>query len=385
MLAPRKEGARMPWQECSRMSERQEFVALAQHEGANIAELCRHFGISRKTGYKWLGRAIAGETELTDRSRRPHTTPGQTPAAVAAAVLAMREEHPTWGGRKLHHALARQGMVEPPAPSTITAILRREGLLSSEPPPRDFVRFEHPAPNDLWQLDFMGPRAVDGGRVHPLTLLDDHSRFALTIAACGDQQHPTVQAQLTAVFRRYGLPRVILCDNGSPWGPAGEVGLTRLEAWWLRLGIEPWHGRPYHPQTQGKVERLHGTIAADVFGQRQFADLVTAQAAFDAFRAGYNHHRPHQALADAVPADRYRCSPRRFPEQVPEIGYGPDDTVCRVTEHGSIQWQHRRAFVSRGLVGEPVGVRPTAEDGVWHVFYCQRHVATIDRRQDQEV
>jgi transposase InsO family protein len=374
----------MPWQECSRMTERQEFIALARQEGANIAALCRHFSISRKTGYKWLDRARA-EPACTDRSRRPHTSPHTTPAAVAAAVLALRAAHPTWGGRKLHHALARQGVVQPPAPSTITAILRRHGLLTPEPEPRDFRRFAHAAPNDLWQLDFMGHRALDQGRVHPLTLLDDHSRFALLVAACGDQQHTTVQERLTAVFRHYGLPRIILCDNGSPWAPAGEVGLTRLEAWWLRLGIEPWHGRPYHPQTQGKVERLHGTIAAEVFGTRQFADLPATQAAFDTFRAIYNHERPHEALDDAVPVDRYHLSPRLFPETLPEIGYGPEDQVRVVTEHGSIQWQRRRAFVSRGLVGEAVGVRPTAEDGVWQVYYCHRQVATIDRRVPEEV
>jgi transposase InsO family protein len=375
----------MPWQECTTMSERQEFVAFARQEGANIAALCRQFGINRKTAYKWLGRAAAGETDGADRSRRPHTSPHITPPEVEAAVLAKRAEHPAWGGRKLHQALAREGMVQPPAPSTITAILRRHDLLPPEPPPRAFVRFEHAAPNDLWQLDFMGHRTLDQGRVHPLTLLDDHSRFALTLRACGDERQTTVQDQLTAVFRRYGLPRIILSDHGSPWAPHGEVGLTRLEAWWLCLGIEPWHGRVYHPQTQGKVERFHGTIAAEVFAHRQFPDLATAQIAFDHFRACYNHERPHEALDDAVPAERYQPSVRPFPETMPEIVYGPDDTVRVVTVHGSIQWQRRRVFVSRGLVGEPVGVRPTTEDGVWHVYYCQRQVATIDRRQRDEV
>ena len=375
----------MPWQECSSMSERQEFVAFARQEGATIAALCRQFGISRKTASKWLARAEEGETSFTDHSRRPHTSPHSTLPEVEAAVLAQRAQHPAWGGRKLHHALARQGLVQPPAPSTITAILRRHELLPPDPPPRAFVRFEHAAPNDLWQLDFMGPRDLDDGQVHPLTVLDDHSRFAVLVAACGDQQLGTVKAQLSRVLAHYGLPRAILCDNGSPWAPAGEVGLTRLEAWWLRLGIEPWHGRVYHPQTQGKVERLHGTIAVEVFGQRALPDLVTAQAAFDTFRTCYNHDRPHEALADGVPVDRYHPSPRPFPATLPDIVYGPDDEVRIVTVHGSIQWQRRRVFVSRGLVGEPVGVRPTAEDGLWHVYYCQRQVATIDRRHRDKV
>ena len=221
----------MPWQERSSMSERQEFVAFARQEGANIAALCRHFGISRKTGYKWLARAAQGETTFADRSRRPHSSPWRTTPEREAAVLAKRQEQAAWGGRKLHHALARQGMVQPPAPSTITAILRRHGLLAPEPVPRDFVRFAHAAPNDLWQLDFMGHRALDAGRVHPLSVLDDHSRFALTLTACANEQHTTVKTHLTRVFQHYGLPRILLCDNGSPWAPAGEDGLTRLEAW----------------------------------------------------------------------------------------------------------------------------------------------------------
>jgi transposase InsO family protein len=374
----------MPWQERTVMAERLEFVAFAAQEGASIAALCRHFGISRKTGYKWLERA-AGESGVRDRSRRPLTSPGRTPREVEEQVLALRADHPAWGGRKLHHALARQGMVQPPAPSTITAILRRHGLLTPAPLARDFVRFAHAAPNALWQLDFMGHRALDQGRVHPLTLLDDHSRFALGVTACADEQHATVQEHLTASFRRYGLPHRILSDNGSPWGSAGRGGLTSLEAWLVQLGIAVSHGRAYHPQTQGKVERLHRTIAAEVFAQRQFADLATTQTAFTVFRTCYNHERPHEALDFAVPASRYQPSPRPFPETLPEITYGPEDAVRIVTVHGSIQWRQRRYFVSRGLVGRPVAVRPTPEDGRWAVYFCHRHVATIDQHDPKEV
>lgn len=375
----------MPWQERTVMAERIEFVAFAAQEGATIAALCRHFGISRKTGYKWLARAAQGDPVLANRSRRPLASPGRTPPVIEERVLALRAAHPAWGGRKLHHARARQGMVQPPAPSTITAILRRYGLLTPAPPPRDFVRFEHPTPNDVWQLDFMGHRALDQGRVHPLTLLDDHSRFALTVTACGDERQTTVTDHLTTIFHRYGLPHVILSDNGAPWSTAGMGGLTTLEAWLLRLGVEVWHGRPRHPQTQGKVERLHGTIAAEVFGPRPFPDLPAAQSAFDRFRASYNHERPHEALAYAVPASRYQPSPRPFPETLPEITYGPEDAVRIVTVHGSIQWQRRRVFVSRGLVGQPVAVRPMPEDGCWEVYFCHRQVATIDLHHPDEV
>lgn len=375
----------MPWQERSVMSQRQEFVAFAAQEGANVSALCARYGISRKTGYKWLARAVAGDRELADHARRPRSSPTQTPAAMEACIVQLRGEHPAWGGRKLYHRLVASGVVGVPAPSTITAILRRHGLLAPVPPPRDFLGFEHPAPNDVWQMDFMGHRPLGQGRVHPWTLLDDHSRFALGLAACPDERHATVKAHLTAVFRRYGLPRAILADNGSPWASAGRGGLTSLEAWLLRLRVEPWHGRPYHPQTQGKVERFHGTVAVEVFAHRHLADLGEAQAHFDAFRGCYNLERPHEALAHAVPASRYQPSPRPFPETVPPVVYGPDEVVRTVTIHGSISWRGQRHFISRGLVGEPVAIRPRLESAIWDVVYCHRHVATIDLTDPDEV
>jgi transposase InsO family protein len=376
----------MPWQERTIMAERQEFVTLADQQGANITALCQQFGISRKTGYKWLGRAASEDGDLSDHARRPHTSPGQTPPESEAAVLALRGAHPAWGGRKLHHALARQGVVQHvPAPSTITAILRRNGLLAPVPSPRAFVRFERGAVNELWQMDFMGHRPLVTGRVHPMTVVDDHSRFAVCLAACVNEQQPTVQAHLTTVFQTYGLPEAILADHGSPWGTAGMGGLSSLEAWLLRLGVELWHGRPAHPQTRGKVERFHRTIAAEVFADRRFPDVPSIQTAFDHWRALYNRERPHEALANTVPADRYQPSPRPFPAALPEIVYGPEDVVYTVTVHGSIAWQGRRVFVSRGLVGQPVAVRPAPADGIWEIYFCHRLVATIDQHVSEEV
>jgi transposase InsO family protein len=384
MLRTTKEDLSMPWQERSVMSERQEFIAVARQEGANMSALCATYGISRKTGYKWLARA-AGDGSVSDRSRRPHASPGRTLVALEERILALREDHPSWGGRKLHHRLVAIGVANVPAPSTITAILRRHGVLTADPPRRDFLRFEHPAPNDVWQMDFMGHRALTMGRVHPWTLLDDHSRFALGLTACANEQHTTVKDQLTAAFRHYGLPGAILMDNGSPWGTAGMGGLTSLEAWLLRLGVEPWHGRPYHPQTQGKVERFHGTLVAEVFARRALSDLTAAQTAFDVFRTTYNLDRPHEALDDAVPASRYTPSPRSFPDVVPPVAYSPNDVVRTVTVHGSIQWQGRRHFVSRGLVGEPVALRPTPEATRWEIVYIHRRIATIDLNRPDAV
>lgn len=372
----------MPWQEQSAMSLRREFVTFAARREVPMQVLCAQFGIAPKTGYKWLTRAAEeGETALLNRSRRPHHSPGQTAPAVVERILELRDAAPTWGGRKLHVRLGELGVTEVPAPSTITDILRRHGRIGpGSAGPGPWQRFEHPAPNDLWQLDFMGHRPLDRGRVHPLTLLDDHSRFGLLLAACPHERGAVVHARLTACFRRYGLPRIILADNGPPWGAMGAGGITRLEAWLLRLGVALRHGRAWHPQTQGKVERWHRTIAAEVFARGQLPDRGAAQQHFDRFRDRSNHERPHQALALAVPAARLTPSPRPFPEAVPQIVYAPDETVWLVRGQGAISFHNRSYFVSRGLIGLPVAIRPTTTDGVFEVRFCQRLIRLIDLR-----
>ena len=209
----------MPWKEVSTMSQRHEFMLLAQQPGVSLRALCRRFGISPPTAYKWLARyATAGFAGLADHSRRPHQMPHRTPAALEAAVLELRTQHPPWGGRKLHARLQALGYPTVPAPSTITAILRRAAWLPSAAaaPKRAWQRFEHSTPNALWQMDFKGHCPVAHGRCHPLTVLDDCSRFALCLHACPNEQGTTVQTHLTQTFRRYGLPHRMLMDNGPP-------------------------------------------------------------------------------------------------------------------------------------------------------------------------
>lgn len=376
----------MPWQEVSTMSLRHEFVMLGRQAETNVAELCRRFGISRKTGYKWLRRhAQAGAEGLSDGSRRPRHSPKRTPSEMEATVLEVRAQH-SWGGRKIRRRLEGLGQAQVPAASTINAILKRHGLLdpTQSSKHRAFQRFERPAPNALWQMDFKGHFALGTVRCHPLTVLDDHSRYSICLRACLDETTATVQQALIESFRRYGLPDDMLMDNGSPWGNAGEQALTPLTVWLIRLEIRVLHGRPYHPQTQGKDERFHRTLAVEVLNHQRFHDLLDCQRKFDRFRDVYNLERPHEALDLEVPATRYQPSARAFPEQFPDIAYAPGDIVRKVQDHGALYFRGRVFRTSKALRGYPVALRPTTTDGQFDVFFCHHKVAQIDFRHPYE-
>ncbi len=260
-------------------------------------------------------------------------------------MLGLRDLHPAWGGRKLAHRLVVLGHTDVPSPSTITQILRRHGRLDPLEAARHkaWQRFARASPNELWQMDFKAPFETDQGRCHALTVIDDCSRFALGLEACVNQQGDTVQGRLTGLFRRYGLPQELLSDNGSPWGSSDEEEprFTRLEAWLIQLGVELHHGRPYHPQTQGKDERFHRTLQAELIGRRRFRDLVECQGAFDRWRQIYNGERPHEALGLATPMQHYRPSPRSFPERLAAVEY-PDRLVRKVQRGGHIDFGGRR-------------------------------------------
>lgn len=277
----------MPWREVSVMGERQEFVRLALEEGVNRRELCRRFGISPDIGYKWLARWKAGDRELLDRSRRPHVSPRQSSAAMEAAVLAVRDTHPAWGARKIARFLERQGQ-QSPAPSTVHAILKRHERIM--PPPRGAratQRFEKAAPNLLWQMDFKGWVRLDNATpCHPLTMIDDHSRYVPGLAACGNQQEATVRGHLERTFRRYGT--LFSPTTGPPGAVLGASIWTKLGIWLLKLGVGLLHSRPYHPQSRGKNERFHRTLKAEVFDFSRFSDLPAVQRPFDAWRELYN-------------------------------------------------------------------------------------------------
>ena len=373
----------MPWRSATAMSLRLEFVGLACQQGSNVSQLCRDFGISRETGYKWLRRfqASGGRIEsLSDRSRRPHSSPRRTALCVEQRVLQVRRAHPAWGGRKIKAYLCREGHAPLPSASTITAILHRHRQIdpTESPKHRAFQSFEMERPNELWQMDFKGYFPLTaGGHCHTLTVLDDHSRFLVGLRACRDETHATVQAQLTTLFRCYGLPQRMLMDNGAPWGDDAETPYTKLTAWLIRLGIGISHSRPYHPQTQGKDERLHRTLNAELLSRRVFARLEDCQLAFYQWRQLYNCQRPHEALDMRCPVQAYQPSTRRLPDPLPPVPYKEHDTLRKVDAAAKIYFRNHAFRIGKAFRGQYVAIRPTHTDKVFDVFFCQENIAAI--------
>lgn len=369
------------------MDQRREFVRLAKQEDANRRELCRRFGIHPDTGYKWLARWVGGDRDLCDRSRRPHSSPTRSDATMEAFVLKIRDAHPAWGARKIARCLEREG-VKPPALSTVHEILRRHGrVVAPAGSPRASQRFERPAPNLLWQMDFKGWIGLGNGmRCHPLTMVDDHSRYVPCLKACADEQGVTVQSHLETTFRHYGLPEALFVDNGGPWGDASQTRWTRLCVWLLKLGVAVLHSRPYHPQSRGKNERFHRTLKDEVFALRRFRDLAEVQRAFDQWREVYNFERPHEALEQEVPASRYRPSLRSMPDRLPELEYDRHDIVRSVSSTKAyVSFKGRLWKVPQAFQGERLAIRPLAVDGKYGIYFGAHKIASIDLTNQQGV
>lgn len=378
----------MGWKESDRVSQRQEFVRLAEAAGFSMTELCQRFEVSRKTGYKWLNRWKAeGASGLTDRSRRPKNSQGQTAPEVESKIIDLRQQYPRWGGRKLRRVLLERGVEDVPTASTITRILNRHGLISKLESCKHtaFKSFERSEPNDMWQIDFKGDFKLSrGGRCYPLTLLDDHSRFSLGVIACDNQRGVTVKEHFRQVFFRYGIPRAIYVDNGNPWGTSRHrTRHSRVSTWLMRQDIEVIHGRPYHPQGRGKIERFHRTLNEEVLQDRQFETLGQAQAAFDPWREVYNQVRPHNALDLAVPATRYRPSHRSFAEVNDPYQYSAHFETRRTNPSGQFSFQNRKYQIGDAFTDQAIGLLPTTTDGQWELYYCRFRIGALDQRSGQ--
>lgn len=368
----------MPWDARDTMSLRSEFVLFASQDGANIRSLCRQFGISPATGYKWLHRWLQdGTSGLADRSRAPHVSPTRTDDSITGLLRMAHATHQHWGARKIKRWLEDRGH-QIPAFSTVHKLMARHGLLPGVAPGIPASgRFEHSAPNQLWQMDFKGHFHFGGGRCHPLTLLDDHSRFSLCLAHCADERRVTVQAQLIKVFERYGLPERMTMDNGAPWGDTTGTW-TALELWLMRQGIRVGHSRPYHPQTQGKLERFHRSLKAEVLQGQWFTDDQQLQRVFDHWRTVYNQERPHEALAMKVPASRYRPSSRHYNAEVKPPEYDENVQVRKVDASGKLSFRGNSLKAGKAFRGEHVGLKETGEEGCYEVWWYSTKVGVID-------
>lgn len=377
----------MSWKECSVEKQRRTVVALALAPDANLAQLARNFGISRKTLYKWRARASGHQDDplgewAKDRSRKPASSPWRTCAQIEERIAELRRQY-SWGARKIHRLLVKEGSLPVPSVSTVSAILGRLGLIEEhESCARGpIVRFEHPEPNQLWQMDFKGHFAVGSGRCYPLTVIDDHSRYALCVRALAGESGELTRPALIEVFRRYGLPDRMIVDNGSCWGRV-EGAYTQFTAWLLRLDVKVTHSRPYRPQTRGKNERFNRTLKAEAIEGHYYRTLQDCQRSFDKFQLTYNTLRPHEALGLNPPSSRYRVSARAYPERLPAIEYLEDDVVRRVGQAGYISWGKQRFHVGRAFSGNPVAMRPCGTDGIYEVYFCCQRIAIIDRRDE---
>jgi transposase InsO family protein len=365
----------MPWEVHPVSEIRLAFVHQVLSLHTPVSAACRSFGISRKTGHKWLRRyRTAPDQPLADQSRRPQSSPARTATPLAEAVLKVRDDF-GWGPRKIHAYLAQQGLALPSV-RTVAAILKRCGRVEPpSEPPTPLQRFERSRPNELWQCDFKGYLEIARQRIYPFTLLDDHSRYLFTIQPCDDQTMQTAWDVLWRIFGEVGLPEELLCDNAFGNKPR-LPGLSWFEARLLRLGIRPVHGRPYHPQTQGKLERLHRTLEDEVWPRVRRDALDPFVQDVEHWRtAVYNSQRPHEALGDRPPLTRWQPSPRPRPAQLPLVVYPPGSVLRKVASGGDISWRNCRILAGCGLAGE--WVRLEEADQELTVFYARKEIRRI--------
>lgn len=378
----------MPWRNTCPMDERLRFIEDWLRREWTMLELCRLYGISRPTGYKWVERFTArGELGLSDEKRAPRAHPNATPTEVESAITAMRLRYPHWGPRKIRHRL---GKLHPaavwPASSTIGEILKRRGMVVPRVKRRRVPLYNlsmSPGmqPNDVWAADFKGWFCTaDGTRIDPLTVTDAASRYLIRCRAVDSTDGETVRGQFTAAFQEFGLPSAMRTDNGPPFASRTVAGLSRLSVWLIRLGVTPERIRPGHPEENGAHERMHKTLKAQT-AKPPRASLKAQQAAFDRFQEEYNDERPHESLDMRTPSEVYQPSRRSFPNRIPEIEYPREAKVYKVSTNGCIKpGKATDVFVSNALVGERIGLIQT-NDTDWTVYFSSVKLGTYNSKQ----
>jgi len=372
----------VPWKTKTPVDLRKEFMNRVMR-GESVVQLCREYGISRKTGDKFKQRFKAlGEAGLADQSRAPKVIPHRTPPELVKLIVDERKRHPTWGPKKLKAVLEERVAHAFPAPSTIGEILVQAGLVIARKrnrrvPPQPTTLREAVAPNDVWSIDYKGQfRLGDRSQCYPLTMTDNCSRFILACDAMSAISDEEARETCEETFRQYGLPKAIRSDNGVPFASAGLKNLTRLSAYWLRLGIELERIRPAHPEENGQHERMHRTLKFETTRPPR-ANLLQQQERFDAFVDEFNQVRPHEALAMKRPAQVYKSSPRKLPSSLVDPDYAAHDDVIRVHGCGSIFFRRRKVFLSQALAHQPIGLREE-RDGRWLVSFMNLDLGHLD-------
>ena len=376
----------MPWTQTDPMTERARFVLAYQDGLYSMTELCQRFGVSRKTGYKWLHRfKDEGLDGLADQSRAPKRCPHKTPPETEALIVACRQKHPRWGPKKLAAYLARRHpAVTLPATSTVGAILKRHGLIE---PKRRRRPTRHPgaptlrtaAPNEVWTTDFKGQfKTLDGIYCYPLTISDAHSRFVLDVQALASVKQKGTIPVFQQLFERCGLPRAIRTDNGVPFATQALCGLSKLSVWWIKLGIGHQRIEPGQPYQNGRHERMHRTLKAET-ARPPASNMATQQQCFDDWRTEFNTERPHEALSGETPASQYRPSSRGMPDQTPEPEYPAHWEVRRVSRCGTFRIKKRQLFLSQALNEEHIALEETG-DGIWSLYFYDVLLARLDER-----
>lgn len=379
----------MPWKATCPMDERMQFIAAWLQGEDSMSVLCRRFGISRKSGYKWRERYRAdGAAGLQERSHAPHQQARALAPSVVQTILALRAIHPHWGPRKLRAWLEQRRGGTWPAASTIGARLQQAGLTIRRRSRRRAApagpRTPTSGANEVWAADFKGWfRTGDGRRCEPLTISDVYSRYLLRCQVVAGGRVEVVRPLFEATFREFGLPRVLRTDNGAPFAAASPTGLSRLAVWWIRLGIRPERIAPGHPEQNAEHERLHRTLELET-ATPPCATAGAQQRAFDRFRRVYNEERPHEALGQHPPASWYTPSPRAYPEQLPAVEYPETYLVRRAHPSGEIKWRGGRVLISQCLAGEPVGLEEIA-DGCWRVWFGPVPLGWLDARRPERL
>jgi transposase InsO family protein len=370
----------MPWKEQTMEMNREEFVKrVLSHEKSKSA-LCREYGISRPTGDKWITRYQKGE-KLSDMSRAPFRIANKTPSETESLILEYRKKHPAIGAVKIKRILKNKGYAEIPCASTINAILKRNGCITKEASEAatPYQRFEKSKPNEMWQSDFKGHFAMKNGeRCHPLNIIDDHSRFSLCSDALSTEEYGGVRESFERLFRTYGIPDSLLCDNGNPWGTAQSTGFTRFEIWLMELGVLTLHGRIRHPQTQGKDESFNRSLTKELLKFTEIADFKDAQKKFDAYREFYNNERPHFALNLDTPAQHYASSSRVYPEKIHDWEYPSGYELRKIKDSGYLTYGGQGYFLSEAFGNHIIAVRESHISGCVSLFYRQFRIGRIN-------